>query len=57
MPIKQIDYGSKEYMQMVAQFGDSLSKESGNDTIYVFRENDSGNYVQIYPSKQNGASR
>lgn len=42
---------NEEYMQMVAQFGDSLSKESGNDTVYVFRKNDSGNYVQIYPSK------
>ena len=35
------------YMQVIAKVGDSLSKESGNDTVYVFRKNDSGNYVRI----------
>lgn len=38
---------NEEYMQFIAKFGDSLSKESGNDTVYVFRKNDSGNYVRI----------
>jgi len=37
----------EQYMQFIAKFGDSLSKESGNDTVYVFRKNDSGNYVRI----------
>lgn len=39
------------YMQYIARVGDSLSKVSGNDTVYVFRKNDSGNFVQIYPRK------
>lgn len=42
---------SEQNMQFIAKVGDSLSKESGNDTVYVFRKNNSGNFVQIYPRK------
>ena len=38
---------NENYMHFIAKFGDSLSKESGNDTVYVFSKNDSGNYVRI----------
>lgn len=32
--------------------GDSLSKVvSRNDTVFIFRKNDVGQYVQIYPAK------
>lgn len=39
------------YIQQIAKVGDSLSKISGNDTVYVFRKTDSENYIQIYPYK------
>jgi hypothetical protein len=37
------------YMTGRAKVGDSLSKVSGNDTVYVFRKQDSGQYIQIFP--------
>jgi len=38
-------------IQLISRVGDSLSKLSGNDTVYVFRKNNSGNFAQIYPRK------
>ena len=38
-------------MQGKAKVGDSLSKEKGNDTVYVFRKEDLGQYFQIYPKQ------
>ena len=42
---------NEAYMQGVAKVGDSLSKVSGNDTVYIFRKRDSSQYIQIYPSR------
>jgi hypothetical protein len=40
---------NEEYIQAIAKVGDSLSKISGNDTIYIFRKKGSIHYIQIYP--------
>ncbi len=41
--------GDEGYLQTNAKAGDSLSKISGNDTVYIFRKQDAGKYIQIYP--------
>ena len=42
---------SEQNMKFIAEDGDWLSDASGIDKVYVFRKNNSGNFVQIYPRK------
>ena len=39
--------GDEEYLETIAKAGDSLSKISGNDTVYIFRKH-LGKYTKIY---------
>ncbi|MCW3106705.1 MAG: hypothetical protein JWQ09_1211 [Segetibacter sp.] len=40
------------YMQSIAKVGDSLSKVSGNDTVYIFKKKIRGDYIQVYPKNK-----